>query len=124
MKKHQTILVVEDDLWFAQQHLRRLEAAGFTAKHVTDGMSGIAAIDDEIPDAMVLDLFLPGPNALALLHEMKSYSDLSRIPVIVCTSSTTMLSMEKLAPYGVVAIVDKVTMKPDDVVRAVRKALI
>ena len=124
MKKPQTILVVEDDPWFAEQHIRTLKAAGFASEHASDGIKGIEILDKTLPDAVVLDIFLPGPNGLALLHEMKSYTDLSRLPVIVCTSSASAVSLEQLAPYGVVDLIDKATMEPDDVVRAVRRALV
>lgn len=124
MTKAQTVLVIEDDPWFAGQHIRMLQAAGFACEHASNGVEGIKALDRAVPDAVVLDLFLPGPNGLALLHEMKSYTDLSRLPVIVCTSSTSRISSERLAPYGVVALIDKGTMGPDDVVKAVRRVLV
>lgn len=124
MKKPSTVLVIEDDPWFAEQHIRTLRGAGFYTRYAADGISGIAALDEELPDVMLLDLFLPGPNGLALLHEMKSYSDLSKLPLIVCTSSASSISSEALAPYGVVQVLDKGVMKPEDVVRAVRRALV
>lgn len=123
MSTSQAVLVVDDDPWFAEQHIRTLEAAGFRADHVTDGIDGIAALDNELPDAVVLDVFLPGPNGIALLHEMKSYSDLSSLPVIVCSSNAATISLETIRPYGVVAVIDKTTMEPEDIVRAVRGAL-
>ncbi len=123
MKKPRTILIIEDDPWFAEQHARTFETAGFQTKSASDGISGIAMLDKEPVDVVVLDVFLPGPNGLALLHEMKSYSDLSRLPVIVCTGSASAVPLDKLAPYGVVQVLDKGTMEPEDLVRAVRRAL-
>lgn len=124
MKQPKSILVIEDDPWFAEQLLRTLSGAGFQVRHVTDGIAGIEALDEELPDAVVLDLFLPGPNALVLLHEIQSYTDLSKIPIILCTGSAAEIPIEKLAPYGVVRVLDKETMQPADIVGAVKKALL
>ena len=124
MTTPRSILVVEDDPWFAEHHVRPLTAAGFKAKQVPDGIAAIAALDKELPDAIVLDVFLPGPNALVLLHEIQSYSDLSTVPVILCTGSVLDIPHEKLAAYGVTAVLDKAAMQPGDLVAALRRSLL
>ncbi len=124
MKSPQTILVVEDDPWFAKQHLRVLKKANFNTKYATDGIAAIGMLDQELPDAVLLDMFLPGPNAMVLLHEMQSYADLSRLPVIICCGSASNIPLDRLAPYGVVEILDKNTMKPNDIVSAIRRVLL
>lgn len=123
MKRYSTILLIEDDTWFAEQQSRTLRAAGFKVRHASDGLAAIEAIDHEQPDVVVLDVFLPGPNAFTLLHEMKSYSDLAVIPVVLCTSSAADIAPDWLKAYGVVSVLDKSTMYPQDIVAAVRKAL-
>ena len=124
MKQPLKIVVIEDDPWFAEQFLHTLSGAGFSVRHASDGITGIEMLDDELPDAIVLDIFLPGPNALVLLHEIRSYTDLSKIPVIVCSSSASDIPSAGLNPYGVVRVLDKESMRPGDLVAAVRKALL
>jgi DNA-binding response OmpR family regulator len=124
MKTPLTVLVIEDDPWFAEQHMRTLEHAGFRVRQASDAVAGMAAIDEDLPDAVVLDMFLPGPNALVLLHEMQSYSDLAQLPIIVCSNSTFNLTPDTRAAYGVAAVLDKGTMKPQDLVAAVRRVLL
>ncbi len=124
MKNSQTILVIEDDPWFAEQHLRVLKKANFNTMHAPDGIAAISMFDEALPDAVVLDIFLPGPNAMVLLHEMQSHADLSMLPVIICTGSASDISLERLASYGVVDVLDKNTMQPGDVVSAVRRVLL
>ena len=123
MKTAPDILLVEDDVWLAELYMRTLQEAGFTYRHVPDGLAGIEAMDEAVPDVVVLDIFLPGPNGLVLLHEMQSYADLSALPVIVCTNSTTALPASSLAAYGVKSILDKSEMQPRNLVAAVRRAL-
>jgi len=124
MKSTPTVLLIEDDAWFAEQQSRTLQAAGFIVRHAGDGLAGIEAIDNEQPDIVILDVFLPGPNALVLLHEIKSYSDLASIPIVVCTSSAADIAPDWLKKYGIASILDKTTMHPQDMVAAVRKALV
>lgn len=122
--KQPSVLIIEDDTWFAEQQTRILQKAGYTVRHVTNGLEGIEAIDDMRPDVIVLDMLLPGPNALVLLHEIQSHADLSSLPVIICTSASAQLSSEALAAYGVTDVLDKADMAPVDIVAAIRRALL
>jgi CheY-like chemotaxis protein len=81
------------------------------------------ALDMHVPDAIILDVLLTGPNAFTLLHELRSHADLAAIPIILCTNSAADINGENLAVYGVFGVLDKTTMHPDDVVVAVRKVL-
>ena len=118
-----TILVVEDDIWQAEQYVRTLEKAGFEASYVIHALSAIDEIDRHPPDAIVLDVFLAGPNGFVLLHELRSYSDIGNIPAILCTGSAESITGADLASYGVVQVLDKASMVPEDLVVAVKKAL-
>ncbi len=120
MSKKPLVLLIDDDEWLAAQYQRLLTQAGFAAQSVTNALDGIEAIDRLRPRAIVLDIFMPGPNGLVLLHEIRSHSDLSHIPIILCTNSASELDKASMLAYGVVAILDKTTMKPEDVVTKVR----
>lgn len=120
MSKKPLVLLIDDDEWLAAQYQRLLTQAGFAAQSVTNALDGIEAIDRLRPRAIILDIFMPGPNGLVLLHEIRSHSDLSHIPIILCTNSASELDKASMLAYGVVAILDKTTMKPEDVVTKVR----
>jgi CheY-like chemotaxis protein len=124
MTKTPMILVVEDDEWLAEQHVRTLLGAGFQAEHVQHAIAAIDTIDTKRPDTIILDIFLSGPNAFTLLHELQSHSDLAGIPVIICTNSAEDIAGEDLEAYGVAQVLDKTTMKPGDIVAAVKKVLL
>ena len=118
-----SILIVEDDRWQAEQYERVLNRAGYVTTITLHALDAIEAIDDIHPDAIVLDVLLVGNTAFALLHELQTYSDTGNIPVIMCTNLASDLSIDDLRPYGVKQILDKTTMKPDDLVTAVRSVL-
>lgn len=118
------ILIVEDDQWLAEQYVRTLEAAGFSAMVTTDATQAISLIDERVPNALLLDVLLPGGNIFRLIHELRSHNDLAAIPIILCTNSAEQLAAEDMAAYGVEAVLDKATMKPEDIVTAIKKALL
>ncbi|MFI5212374.1 MAG: response regulator [Candidatus Saccharimonadales bacterium] len=124
MTKSPTILIVEDDEWLAEQHARTLKAAGYTISFVNNALAAMDVIDSQHLDLIVLDVLLAGPNAFTLLHELRSHPDLGGIPVILCTNSADQLAGEDIAAYGVAQVLDKAAMHPDDLVAAVKKALL
>jgi len=120
-----TILLVEDDVWLAELETRVLTKEGeYTVVHVPHAPAAMVAIDTVHPDVIILDVLLGGNTAFALLHELQSYDDTGRLPIILCTNMAETLHLSELESYGVRRIVDKTTMKPDDLVAAVRSVLL
>ena len=117
------LLVVDDEVSLVELCQIILEDAGYDVQTVSNALDAIAAIDSSKPNVIVLDLFMPGPNGIVLLHELRSHSDLAGIPIIMCTNSARDIADMKLSAYGVVTMLDKTTMHPQDVVVAVKKVL-
>ena len=118
------VLIVDDDVWFADQLARTVKKAGYRAICVRNGVEAMIEIDSARPDVIVLDFFMPGPNGLVLLHELQSHSDLATIPVILCTNVASDIKSDTLEQYGVRYVLDKTAMEPSDVVTAVRRVLL
>ena len=122
--RSQKVLVIEDDTWMNEVYVRTLRNAGFKVKVATNALEGMDMIDEYRPDVIVLDLYLPGPNAVVLLHELRSHVDLAVIPVVLSTNNAAEISADALESYGVCSILDKTVMTPEDVVGAVRKVIL
>jgi hypothetical protein len=59
-----------------------------------------------------------------LLHELVSYDDTAKIPVVLFSAALPRdLDEETLRAYGVVAALDKTTVKPAQVVRTISGVL-
>jgi len=123
MTKTPYVLIVEDDEWQAEQYERRLKTAGMRSQVVPHALAAIDVLDEAIPDVIVLDVLLPGPNAFVFLHELRSHPDLAGVPVLLCTNSADQIAEEDVKAYGVVRVLDKTTMVPADLVAAIRKIL-
>ena len=121
---NQSVLIVEDDKWLAEQYARVLKLAGYKTNISLHALAAIQAIDDDKPDIIILDVLLSGSTAITLLNELQSYSDTGKIPIILCTNLASEISIDDMEPYGVKKILNKATMAPDDLALAVKSVLL
>lgn len=118
------VLVVEDDEWLAEQFVRVLKKSSIDASSVSHAYMAMDAIDKIKPDAIVLDVLLTGSTAFSLMHELQTYTDTSKIPIVLCTNIASELDVNNLKSYGVEIILDKTLISPSDLVSAVRSVLL
>ncbi len=83
----QKILLIDDDREIVQGLSIRLKAAGYETHCVFDGQSGIDAAIQNAPDAIVLDVRMPGMDGLTTLQEFRKRPVTKSIPVIVLSAS-------------------------------------
>ena len=108
------IFIVEDDRGWERYYARILKAHELEFFH--DGVEAISAMDDVVPDLVILDVLLTGPTGFAILHEMRSYPELMNVPVIV-VSSVKIDDIDE--NYGVYKVFDKAEMTPRGLLAAV-----
>ena len=86
-----------------------------------DGVSAMEATSEHLPDVILLDVMLSGPDGFTFLNEMISYPDTAKIPVILISSLD--LSGRNLEHYGVRQVLDKAKMTPEDIHAAIEATL-
>jgi two-component system, OmpR family, alkaline phosphatase synthesis response regulator PhoP len=69
------ILVVEDDETIARFVELELTHSGFAVKRAGDGASALEAVQEEMPDLIVLDLMLPGLDGIEVCRRLRQFSD-------------------------------------------------
>lgn len=115
------ILIIEDDKLFLGLYSKLLKDADFDVVEASNAYQAIDLVGEgNIPDAILLDLFLPGVNGFALIHELQSYEDTRSIPIVVCSSSAESLDNNSLKSYQIAKVLDKSAMEPKDIVYAFR----
>jgi CheY-like chemotaxis protein len=78
-----TVLIVDDDA-DARRLLRRLLVGeGFHVEEAHDGASGIERARAIRPDAVTLDVLMPGMDGWAVLKELRADESLADVPVIM-----------------------------------------
>jgi two-component system, OmpR family, alkaline phosphatase synthesis response regulator PhoP len=80
------ILVVEDDRDIAELIAHSLGKAGYDTHKVTSGPDALASARAAVPDAIVLDLMLPGLDGLDVCRALRAEPATSGIPIIMLTA--------------------------------------
>src|SRR5436309_2228681 len=91
------VLVIEDEKEIRDLVRYNLEHAGFKVAAFADGDQGLERLFASRPDALVLDLMLPGKNGLEILREVRSEPATRDLPVIVLTARAA--EMDKLLGF-------------------------
>ncbi len=77
------ILVIEDEPSIAEVVSLYLQRAGYKVQSINDGQVAQEALDQHIPDLVVLDLMLPGLDGYTLTRWLRERSS---VPIIMLTS--------------------------------------
>lgn len=81
--KSPRILVVDDDPDLRDLLATYLGSNGFVVSSANDGRAMWAALEDGMPDAIVLDLMLPGVDGLALTRALRAKSS---VPILMLSA--------------------------------------
>jgi CheY-like chemotaxis protein/signal transduction histidine kinase len=81
------VLIVEDDETFAKTVLEVARERGFKGVIALRGDVGLALAHEYKPDAIVLDMQLPGMDGWAVLDHLKRHPDTRHIPVHIVTGA-------------------------------------
>lgn len=79
----QVVLVVEDEPTIRQAVADRLRAEGFGVVTAGDGPAAVAAFEEHGPDAVLLDVMLPGFDGLEVCRRIQA---LRPVPVLMLTA--------------------------------------
>jgi len=75
------VLVVDDDSRLREFMRINLELAGYTVREAANGELALAAIEDQAPDLVLLDVVMPGIDGWQLLRQLEERH--GSIPVIM-----------------------------------------
>jgi two-component system cell cycle response regulator len=84
-----TILVVEDSMVVRAVVCEQLEDEGYDVLEADDGNAALDRCRTARPDAILLDIEMPGLNGLQVLEQLKQDPDLCDTPVVFLTGRTT-----------------------------------
>jgi len=81
------ILIVEDHQTMREAMRLVLEPEGFDIREASDGPSALAAIREDPPDLVFLDLNIPGTSGSEVLSELKADPATAGVRVIIVTAT-------------------------------------
>jgi two-component system, OmpR family, phosphate regulon response regulator PhoB len=81
-----SILIVEDEASIQQLLAYNLRAEGFRARALDTGEEVPAAINDEMPDLVLLDWMLPGISGIEVCRLIRARPETRDLPVVMLTA--------------------------------------
>ena len=116
------VLVVDDDRGVRAVMAKTLRRASFEVTEASDGLDALDKLAEELPDAIVCDLEMPGLNGRELLEKLRSSDRTKEIPIIMLTGLDSEEAEMMLIEAGANDFVSK-TASPALVVTRVRRLL-
>jgi CheY-like chemotaxis protein len=82
-RRRRSVLIVDDDEGVRRLLAYELQPLGVEVLEAADGRSAIEIATAETPDAILLDVLMPGPDGWATLRSLKESPETRNIPVVI-----------------------------------------
>ena len=112
------IYVVEDDKNISEIEGYALKNAGHNVVECSNGKEFHKAVQERIPDLILLDIMLPDEDGLEILTKLRSSPETRRVPVIMVTAKSSEIDKVKgldmgaddylTKPFGVMELISRV----------------
>lgn len=101
------ILVVEDNLLNCELLCDWLEVEGYDVVSAASLSEAFAALEDETPHAILLDVQLGAEDGLALAEWVRNAPRLRHVPIIAVTAHAMVTDQQRVMQAGCIACVSK-----------------
>ncbi len=101
------VLVVDDSLSARRTLAQVISDAGYEPRTAVDGVDAIDAIEERMPDLILLDLEMPRMNGLELAAHLRADQETHDIPIVMVTSRSTGKHREQAHAAGIDAFITK-----------------
>lgn len=115
------IVWVEDDKLIGTILAKKLIASGFDLFHAKNGDEAFTALNTTMPDAIVLDLLIPGMNGFEVLQKIKTIDKLKHVPVMILSNLNKQSDIERARLLGAQKFLVKAAASLDQIVAEIRE---
>lgn len=117
------ILIIDDEPGIRQIVKISLQAiAGWEALLASSGQEGLAIAQSEIPDAIILDVMMPGMDGIETLQRIQAIGSIASIPVILLTAKAKTSEQVQFSKLEIAGVITK-PFKAPDLVQQMRSLL-
>lgn len=102
-----TILVVEDEPGIVFTVRFVLESAGYSVLDADNGDDALALVEQNDPDAVLLDIRIPGTDGWGVLEHLRETGRLESTPVVMLSAHATPSTAERALDEGASAYITK-----------------
>jgi DNA-binding response OmpR family regulator len=117
------IAIIEDDPVISQMYRMKFEADGFDVQLADNGKKGVALVEHDSPDIILLDLQMPEMGGAEALTEIRKQPWGKDIPVIILTNLGEEEAPKEIRGLGIHSYIVKAELTPRQVVQRVKDAL-
>lgn len=120
--KTKRILIVDDDLGIRRIVQISLKAiAGWEVLSADSGSEGVAIAESEVPDAILLDVMMPGMDGMETFTQMQANPTTQPIPIILLTAKAKVNEQKQFNNIAIAGIISKPFKAPElvDQIRAI-----
>jgi DNA-binding response OmpR family regulator len=96
------VVIIDDDRDSARLMRLQLERAGYSVEVALDGQAGIAAVQREPPDLVVLDLRMVPVDGFEVLRQLAAEEATAQVPVLVVSVVEAKAEAAQLGARGFV----------------------
>lgn len=114
------ILWVEDDKLIGTILAKKLIASGFDLIHAKNSDEAFESLKVTVPDAIVLDLLIPGLNGFDILQRIKATPALAKVPVMILSNLNKQSDIDRARVLGAQKFVVKAAASLDQIVTDIR----
>lgn len=112
------IYIVEDDRNIQEIELFALKNSGFQAAGFETAQGFWQAMDERLPELILLDIMLPDEDGISILRQLRARGDTRRVPVMLVTAKGSEIDKVKgldsgaddyiAKPFGVMELIARV----------------
>ena len=120
MKK---ILIIEDDQVVANIYRNKFSVEGYSVDIAKDGPTGLEMLRSFRPDAVILDLMLPGITGVDLMKKVRAEPQYQKLPIIVFSNTYLSNLVQEAWKAGATKCLSKANCTPKQLIEVIRNAV-
>ena len=117
------ILIIEDDDFLRSLAVSKLEKEGFTVMMSPNGQEGLASVQANLPELIILDLMLPIMSGFDVLKTIKADDATKNIKVIVFSNLGEESDIKTCLDLGANDYLVKANFTLDELVEKIKELL-
>jgi signal transduction histidine kinase/CheY-like chemotaxis protein len=115
------VLVVDDDQEMIRLLNEILATDRYTVLQAHDGEQGLSIAHSEHPDAIILDLMMPGMSGFEMLERLRADPETANIPVTVLTAIDVTGEKRRFVETHIQGFMPKTTLTPQNLLAELRR---
>lgn len=89
------ILIVDDELNIREMLAMLLQINGYQAVQAVDGLDALEKIQEQLPDAIILDVMMPNMDGITLCKRLREQPETADLPIMILSGKAHLNAEEE-----------------------------